>query len=272
MIGQPCPLHPSLPLAGACDRCGDFGCAQCLPNGRTCLNCVPHWNVEKPDISKTFAEVFQDPRWGWKAAGGALCLLTSFFFIPMFILMGYHARIARQQRERPRPGLPEWDGLGSLAWEGFKSYLAVSLPMIVLYMGLGIGMGVLMLVVAPPGSKPPAQPPPAFVIGMVGMVVAFYAAIFAYALVMPVVQVQYMRSGSVVSAFHFRALWKIVRDHPVDYLIFFVITVVLYFVSTIVGELMCLVGLFFTMPLGLYIQGHYLGRYVAWLDAAETRG
>jgi len=50
------------------------------------------------------------------------------------------------------------------------------------------------------------------------------------------------------------------------------ITPFLYMLSTIVGELLCFVGLFATLPFGLYVHGHYLGRHVAWLDAQEGVG
>ena len=270
-IGQPCSVHPHLPVLSACDRCGDFGCRECIPLGRSCVRCIPAGFAAavKPDIGQTFNVCWKDPRVGSKVGWGALCLLGSVFLLPAFILMGYHARIARRERERPQSALPEWDGVGELLVDGFKSYLALCLPILVLYFLFAGGMAAIMVTtMPPPGARgAAAQPPPIFMIFMVVGILIFYGAIFLHMALTPAIQIQYIRTGSVLSAFHLGALWRIIAMRPFDYFIFLVIGFVLYMGSAIVGELMCLVGLFATMPFALYMQGHFLGRYCAWLDA-----
>jgi hypothetical protein len=261
-IGQPCSIHGHLPVISACDRCGDFGCRECIPTGRTCTKCIPGGEVLKPDLGRSFNVAWKDPRVGSKVGWGALCLLGSIFLVPAFILMGYHTRIARREREQPQSVLPEWDGVGELFVDGFKAYLALCLPLLVLYALFGAGLG-LLFAVSLPGAGPrgaPAQPPPLFFVAMVLGALLFYGAIFVHMALTPAIQVQYLRTGSVLSAFHLGALWRIIATRPFDYFLFLVIGFVLYMGSAIVG-------LFATMPFALYLEGLYLGRYTAWLDA-----
>jgi hypothetical protein len=272
MIGQPCPLHPALAIQGACDRCGDFGCPECIPTGRSCTRCVPNWAVPKPDISKAVTEVFQDPAWGWKVASGGLCMLLGIFLLPTFILLGYHLRIARRQREAPGAGLPEWDELGSLCWNGFKGYVCFMLPLVFVYAAIVTAFVGVMFATGGFAAKSSGPPPPVAIFMIIGMELGIIAFFFAYGALVPAIQIEHLRTGSVLAAFHVRALWRIIAGHPVDYVFFALIAFALYFVSTLVGEMLCLVGMFFTMPIGLYVEGHYLGRYAAWLDSVDATG
>ncbi len=271
-IGQPCAHHGQLPVVGACDRCGDFGCKTCIPTGRSCIRCAPLGDIEKPDFGKSINFLKDDPRWGSKVAMGAACFLGMVFIAPLFILMGYHARIARREREGVKGGLPEWDGVGELFIDGFKSYLALFLPLLVLYFLMFGGIFVVAFATMPPaGTRGGGQPPPLFMAATIFSVLVIYGFVFLHSFLTPAIQVEYIRTGSVLSGFHVGALWRIVASHPFDYFILFVIGFVLYMLSTLVGYLLCLIGIFATIPAAIYVQGHYLGRYCAWLDAVDGR-
>jgi hypothetical protein len=264
--GQPCSLHPDQPIAGACDRCGDFGCRICIPNGRSCTKCVPNWQAPKPDLQQIITQVFQDPRWLSKVLGGALCTLFAFLLIPMFVHVGYMMRTAERERTSPGAGLPDWDDLGGLCWSGFKAYVCFLLPTLFLYLLFAVAVGA---VIALSGGFSSQGPNPLAIFGILGLELALIGIMFAYGALVPAIQIHYIRSGSVLAGFHLGSIWRIISGHPVDYVVFVLIAFVLYFIATFVGELMCFVGLFFTMPLGLYIESIYLGRYCAWLDSLE---
>src|SRR5208282_203011 len=100
---RPCSVHPDLAVVGACDRCGDFGCRECLPNGKTCTKCAPGRIVAQPDVTRVLKWVFQDPRWISKVLIGAACFFFFWLlFVPLFILQGYGIRIARRERVAPQ--------------------------------------------------------------------------------------------------------------------------------------------------------------------------
>jgi hypothetical protein len=272
--GRPCAVHPDQPIVGTCDRCGDFGCRDCIPRGKSCLRCVPVPVVPQPDIGKVFGFVFQDPRWLSKVLMGSGCLFFSFLIVPMFLLHGYAIRIARRAKTTPDGPLPEWDNLGSLLWDGFKCWLVTFLPMMALYMVLVVGILALVLITLATngsytaGASP--DPPIIVIVGIVLMVLGFSAAMFLFSFLGPAIAVVYLDTGSVLSAFHFRALWKVVVERPVDYLLFFVISLAIYFLAAIAGELTLFVGLFFTMPWMFMTLGYFVGRWSAWHASLAT--
>ena len=268
--GRPCAVHPDQPIVGACDRCGDFGCRDCIPRGKSCLRCVPTPLVPQPDIGKVFGFVFQDPRWVSKVLMGSGCLLLSFLIVPLFLLHGYAIRVARRARTTPDGPLPEWDDLGSLLWDGFKCWLVTFLPMMALYMVLAAAMAALVGICIAAGAANGSGPPIALIVGVVVMMLGFYAGIFFLYLLGPAIAVVYLDTGSVLSAFHFRALWKVVVERPIDYLLCFIISLAILFLATIAGELALLVGLLFTMPWMFMTLGYYLGRWSAWQESLAS--
>ena len=50
-----CPKHPGVPARGACERCGTFGCNDCLThttdNKLTCQACLSRGLVDLPSLS-----------------------------------------------------------------------------------------------------------------------------------------------------------------------------------------------------------------------------
>jgi hypothetical protein len=150
------------------------------------------------------------------------------------------------------------------------------LPLMLAYVFIGCVVGAVIFAAAPAagsgGGRGANGPPPLFLASIVFMEFGIFALIMAYAALVPAIQIQHLRTGSVLAAFHFREVWQIIRSHPVDYIMFIVVGFALYIGASLLGEIMCFVGLFFTVPLALYVEGVFLGRYCAWLDAVGDQG
>lgn len=272
--GKPCSLHPHLPVIGTCNRCGDFGCAECLPPGRTrCIRCAPTGSVAKPDVAVAFKWVFQDPDYISKVLVGSACMLFSVFLIPAFVLLGYHLEVARRERQAPQTRLPDWSGWSSYLVDGFKFYVAILLAMMAFELILGTVIGVVVLIfvlIGSAGGGGAAAVVGAFAgIALVFCIVPFILVI-TYAI--PALQLEYLRTNSIFAGFHLGAIWRIVSERPGDYFMLFIGAFVTRFLANLVGQLMCLIGLFVTAPWAFYTEGWLVGRYWAWLDNEEGVG
>jgi hypothetical protein len=284
---QTCTVHPAASIVGACERCGDFGCRDCIPGGRFCVRCVPApafggtGYAEKLDLGKAFNWVFKDPDWVSKVLAGAACLLLSFFLVPALLLFGYHLRIARRERQQPQGMLPAWDDWGSLAVDGIKLYVTIMLPVLliefVVFVLVAIFIGIMVAVGAGSGSGSGSGPNAAAQVGVILGMFGFFGAIllvipmallFAYA--WPALQLQYLRTGSMLSGLQFRAIWRLMSKYPGPYFELFIGGFAARFVANLLGQLLCLIGILATTPWALYTEGYMLGRYWAWLDAQDA--
>lgn len=267
--GRPCNLHPSLPVVGACNRCGDFGCLDCMPDGRRCHKCAPGGPVVKPDLGAGIKWVFQDPDYVSKILIGAACMLFSFFLIPAFVLFGYHLEIARRERREPQQRLPEWSDWGRYFWDGLKFYACIFFLVMGVELVFALIAGVVILIIVLAGSAGGGAG--AVVGGLVGMaaMLTLIPLILAIAYSAPALQLEYLRTGSIFAGFHLGAIWRIVSRHPGDYFMLWVGSFVTRTIGNMVGQLMCLVGIFLTVPWTLYTEGWLIGRYWAWLDQVD---
>jgi hypothetical protein len=275
-VNQPliCAQH-SLPVVAACARCGDFGCATCLPAGRrVCPKCGPDTAADqafaKPDLGKGINWVFQDPRWLPKVLTGAACMLFAVFIVPMLLFMGYALRIARREREAPQRTLPEWSEEGLLG-DGFKFLVASMLPGMAFMLIFAIlGGGGAGLVVLSQGSKQAQQ---MLAAGFVVVVIAFMVLILPLALffayLQPAMRLNYLRTGRITAMLELGAVWKIAMHRPGDYFMLAVSCFVTQMLANFAGQLLCGIGGLVTIPWALYVDSWLVGRYWAWLDAQE---
>jgi hypothetical protein len=203
---------------------------------------------------------FDDPDWVKKTLFGSLSMIIPF---AVLVLMGYQVRIAREQRDHPgRRPMPEWDNIGDLVKDGFFFFVTVVLPPMLLLMTLGcvIGGGAYAMAASGGGGGGRGGPPPAFVLGMIAFEFAFIGLSFLYSYLVPAILMEYLETGSVLSSFRVGELWR--RVTTVDYLILFLCDLVVGMLGGM-GMVACYVGLFFTIPLSMYIRAGLIGRYLA---------
>lgn len=272
-----CPHHAE-PIRRVCQRCGDFGCPKCFAgDGPLCIRCAPA-GVPKPiDFGDSLGWVFKSPGWGWKVAGGAACVLFSFLILPMFALLGYELRIAREVRRDPKSLLPEWDEPFSLIWDGLKLWLVFMIPLFLLYIAMAAVIVLVAAVMAAAGAGSSGGRPSdafavAFGLGFMGFFLLMIPLALIVAYVAPAARVEYLRSGSVLSGLHLGSLWRMISTKPGEYFMFFICGFIARILAGFVGQLLCLVGIFATAPWAAYTEGHLIGRFWSILDARDAAG
>jgi hypothetical protein len=277
-----CQTH-QLPIQRECARCGDFGCASCFVKGSTlCIRCAPG-GERKLDLGASLKWPFSDPALATSILLGAVCVLFSFLLVPMFILQGYQLRIARAVRQDERAALPTWDEPGALLWDGFKSWLAMFLPVFVVEAVLAVVFVVVVVVIAfvaagsasGGGGRGGGPPPGAILAGVAGeLIFIFFVAIFSLvvAYVHPAIELRYLRTGSPLCGFEVRELWKIIATRPGRYAELFIFLLVVGLIASLVGQLALCVGLLATIPWSMYVQAHLLGSHWARDDLEADVG
>ncbi len=213
------------------------------------------------DPTQVLGWFLKDPSWVQKGLIGMACIFGSIVILPFCALWGYKLRCARQQMESPgAEPMPEWDGFMDMAMDGLKLFISMMLItfgftfLFMLFIGVMVGLD----------FATSGQPGPFMAIGLtVGYfgLIAF-SMIFQIA-VLPAIELEYLETGSVASSLHFGALWRRMTARVGDYLTMAVVYFLIGMVSQMVGMLLLCIGMYFTIPLGMYTQGALLGRYLA---------
>lgn len=278
-----CATHPLELISGRCTGCGQPGCRRCLVAGPRCRDCpapeeaaagedaagedaagdVSAASDAKPlDLTDPIGAAryaTEGDDWLGKHVVGAVLFAFCWLLIPLYLLLGYQVRIAKQQHADPgRDGLPGFDGLGGLFLSGAKHALALSLPVLVSIVALASPIVVFALV----GGRAGAQA------GVLwGLVLWVWVVVLslAYPLVMPAIELRYLRTQSVWAGFDVRGLWEEMAGRPTDYVMLSLYYWVLGSLG-LLGGVACGVGVVATMPWGIYACGCLLGRYMALQD------
>ena len=207
------------------------------------------------DVGKSLRFVFEDKAWFSKLLIGSLILLVSIPLTPLLvgflglaIVTGYSLDVLRNVRAGSAQPLPEWrDRWGEWLVEGLKLTLVVlvwSLPLIVLNVFTGIGgsmvdmRGGLFNVFG------------AVLVFGVSLLMLFWGVVVA--LVTPAIYLRLAETRDMASGFQFNAIYVWTRDHIGDVVIAVVLstllTLALVLVGSVVGILLCGIGLILTLP------------------------
>lgn len=245
--------------AGAerCRHCGELLVEGARPAGAAAPRGRDPW-----DPGELLRWTFDDPEWVKKIALGALCLLGSCLVAPMWLFMGYRLRIAREQRARPGAPMPDWSDPGELLAEGLRLWLAMLLLVGLLLAGfgaiVGVGLAVDLLTTGRPGP------------GLALAGVAAYGLILfgslALQYVLPAIELEFLETGSILSAVRFGSLWRHVSTDATDYLVLFIYVFALGMLASF-GVVACYVGMFFTIPWAQFTGACAVGRFAARRDA-----
>jgi hypothetical protein len=262
-------------IQGRCESCGRGVCKRCL-TGLRCDDCPqpapkPSQPAEPADgTPKDLLDpleagtwVFAGPDWGGKLALGGLLTLLTPLLVPLYWLLGYQVRIARQQHEQPGAlPLPPFERLGNLFVLGAKHALALALPVLASILVIATPFGFVAL-----WAGGPSRAAVAMLLTMVLYVWVLFLSM-AYPLVIPAIEIEYLRTGSVGVGFRPGALWKQMSAHPGDYLL---LTIFYWILATLggAGAIACGVGILVTAPWAAFATGCLLGRYLAHQDGRQ---
>jgi hypothetical protein len=203
------------------------------------------------DFVRSFAFIFEDPRWVTKILIGGLFYIASMFLIGVFFVLGYCARLARNVVAGVEHPLPEWDDLGEYFGEGLRLFGVICvfiIPLIMLalifmipaMMADGLDNDVLRNV----GG------------GLAGCLWCLLVPIgVAVSLLMPAALMRVALEQRFNAAFEVREIWQFVKANIGNYLLAFVVALVARFLGGLGIFLLC-IGIFFTLFWALVVSTH----------------
>ena len=238
------------------------------------------------DIGKSLTYYFEDPRWVNKLLIGTGVLILSSLFsvllvglIGYLIVIGYALDTLRNVRNGEQNPMPEWkDRWGEWLVQGFRMAVAVlvwALPAIIV-------SAVAIVPVALMGSNSD------FWITMGGLGIACLSCLIVLwsiivALALPGISIRIAETEKLGAGLAFGDILAFTRKHLGDViivtLILLVASAVVSLIASVVGTLLCLIGLIVTVPAGTLItyliQAHLyaqvgLGRGTTLATADDT--
>lgn len=196
------------------------------------------------DFGRPFTYVFEDPRWLSKVLMGGLFILGVCILIGPLFAAGYCARLARNVAAGQRQPLPEWDDLGEYFAEGLRLFaigLLYSIPVMVAF-GVTLGPAIFMVLVA--GNHEAVR-------GLSGLFSGFSTCLIApislaISLWTPAAFLFAVLEQRFGAAFEFARIWAFIRDNLGNYLLAFVVYMLVRMVAGF-GIILCCIGVVFTI-------------------------
>lgn len=200
------------------------------------------------DFTRPFAFVFEDPRWVTKILIGGLFQIAAIFVIGIFFVLGYCAQVARNVIAGLAAPLPEWEDLGGYFAEGLRLAGVVfvyTIPFIAIFVTMFVPA---ILMTAGAGAMHRDVEGIANALGGGVMTCAWCLAIplgLALAFWLPGALLFAVVDRRFGAAFEFGRIWAFIRGNLANYLIAFVIYLIVRFAAGF-GLLLFCVGVFFT--------------------------
>jgi hypothetical protein len=213
------------------------------------------------EISKSISFITEDPRWQQKLMIGTGVIIASTIFsvviiglIGFIIFAGYTIRLLQNVRDGQPYPLPEWDQWGEDLARGFKLVVATftwALPIIVLIIPTAIG-----------SAMTDARNDGAQFIGAM-LLLCGNCLVIVYALLLtavtPGISIAFAKDEQISSGLQFREIIEWTRTNIgqvlVVTLVYLAAVFALNLIGSIVGVLLCLVGLIITLPLATLLTG-----------------
>ena len=212
------------------------------------------------DIGKSFSYIFEDPRWVTKLLVGTLVLIASSLLmfvlvgiLGYFIVMGYALETLRNVRNGETTPMPEWrDRWGEWLVAGFKLFVATfvwALPAVI--------FGFLMFVPAIMMDSNQDFWAAMGGLGLVCLSCLMFLWVIVVLLAQPAIYIRVAEKDSIGAALQFGSMLRFTREHIGDVLVativYVIAALVVSTVGSLVGTLLCFVGLFVTIPLASLI-------------------
>jgi MFS family permease len=204
------------------------------------------------DIGKSFTFVFEDEEWVSKLLIAAvISLITPFLLgIPYLLLGGYTVQLVRNVRRGEARPLPTWDNLGDKFREGLLLFIAVlvySLPILII-------LCPFIIIAVATGDSQQAQ-------DTLGILWACFACLaflwgIAVALVTPALYVRLAETGELASLFRFGDIIGFTTRNIGSVIVAIVVAWVANLIASIVGTLLCGIGLLVTTPWAAFVAAH----------------
>jgi uncharacterized membrane protein len=235
------------------------------------------------DYAKALTFLWEDPRWKEKLTIGTVIMLISLpltsilvGLVGIMIVMGYGVRLMQNVRDGNQYPLPEWDQWSEDLSRGFKlTVVALVWALPALLLSIPIVMGGVMMGFGDENSS-------GFLTGIGGLTFGLgYCLVFLfglfYALVTPGFTVWYARNEQISDGLKLTEVWEWTRRNLGSVIIvtlaYLVASFVITTVASLVGVLLCVVGLIVTIPLGTlatYLYQYHLIGQLAYKERTGT--
>lgn len=213
------------------------------------------------DIGKSISFVFEDEQWLQKVLIGGLILLATIFFfwtvIGLFIgiglLMGYGVDVLKNVRRGDPHPLPEWDNWGDKIVKGIK--------LMFIFFIWAIPVVIVLIPTTLLGSL--TDPNDSGV--LVGLLITCLSCLMVlYSIILtvlsPAIIIKFAENERVVDAFDFAEIFSFTRENIGEIIIAVLVLWAVQIVASIVGSILCGIGLFFTSFWTYAVQFHLFGQ------------
>ena len=234
------------------------------------------------DIAKALTFITEDERYKEKLATGVVLILLSSLLAPVMIgllgflmLAGYSIRLLQNVRDgKPQP-LPEWNQWSEDFVRGLKLCVVAliwSLPIFVVIVPLGIGATLVE------NGRGASEVFGGLILLGGGAVIVIYSLLLT--VLMPGFTIAFARDEEIRSGLQVTEIWQWTRQNLTQVVLATIIYIAASFaltiVATIAGALLCLVGLFVTIPLSslvmMLFQYHLFGQLARQTPQPDVPG
>jgi hypothetical protein len=235
------------------------------------------------DYARALTFLWEDPRWKEKLMIGTVIMLISLpltsiliGFVGILIVMGYGVRVLQNVRDGNQYPLPEWDQWSEDLSRGFKlAVVSLVWALPALLLSIPIVMGGVMMGFGDEASSD-------FLMGIGGLTFGLgYCLVFIfglfYALVTPGFTVWFARNEQISDGLKLTEVWEWTRQNLGSVILvmlaYIVASIIITTVASIVGMLLCLVGLIVTVPLATlatYLYQYHLIGQLAYKERTGT--
>jgi len=204
------------------------------------------------DIGKSFSFVFEDKKWIEKILiGGVLTLIPILGYILIF---GYSVQLVRNVRTHSPEPLPEWDDWGTKIAEGLKLFIIFflwALPLIILSLIIAIPLSLA-------GNSDTGNALLSILSVCLGCFSFIYVVILSLAT--PGITIKFAETGEIADGLKIGEIMAFTKEYLGQIIIVIIVTWLVYMIAGLLGSLLCLVGLFFTIFWANLVQYHMIGQ------------
>jgi hypothetical protein len=213
------------------------------------------------DIGKSFGFVFEDKNWIEKILIGGILMLIP--ILGPILMLGYSVELVRNVRKHEMEPLPRWDNWGEKIADGFKLfiiYILWSLPLIILSM-------VIVIPLAFAGNSDTGSAI-ASIFSLCFSCFAFIYAIVVW-LATPGITIKFAETGEFSDGLKFGEILNFTKEHLGQIFVVIVVSWLIYMLAGLIGTLLCLIGLVFTMFWASLVQYHMIAQIGLEPEAPE---
>ena len=201
------------------------------------------------DLERAFKFPFDDEEWLQKLLiGGVLNVIP----IANLATLGYGLRALKNVTEGEDTPLPTWSEFGDHFVKGLLAFLAVVIYWLPMQVVLCVG-GLLDSAIAGGYDSGP---------GIFG--ICFGILGFVYGILMSIVLVaaltKFAREGEFAAFFRFGEILRYITANLGNLILAWIVAVLVYIAASIVGGLVCGIGLLLTMPWAMLAAAHLFGQ------------